>query len=118
MHRFEDLEVWHMSYALALDVYRDTRSFPREERFGLVQQMRRCAASVPANIAEGSRRLTPAQFRYFLGIGSGSNAELDVFLRFSIDLAFIPKDVGLDRRNRNHRIHRMLRSLILNLPRK
>ena len=56
MQRFTDLKVWQRSHALTLDMYRLTARFPDQERFGLVSQLRRAAASVPTNIAEGSKR--------------------------------------------------------------
>lgn len=115
MHNYEELEVWKVSYALARELYRDVRSFPVEERYGLVQQIRRSATSVPANIAEGSRRGTNGEFRHFLGIASGSNGETDVFLRFAVDFGYMTPEVGKQRRATNDRIHRMLTGLILSL---
>lgn len=112
MHNYEDLDVWQVSYALALDLYRDTAKFPRSELYGMVSQIRRSGTSVPANIAEGCRRLTPGELRHFLGIASGSSGELDVFLRFSIDLGFMPPEIGAARRTTNTRVAQMLRGLI------
>lgn len=73
---FRDLEVWKRSMELALTIYRLTQSFPAEERYGLIRQMRRCAVSIPSNIAEGQGRLNRREFRNFLGIARGSNCEL------------------------------------------
>lgn len=115
MHNFEQLDVWQLSYELGLEVCRDVKGFPAEERFGMAQQMRRCATSVPANIAEGSRRLTVKSFRHFLSVASGSNAELDVFLRFSRDLHYMPPELVDLRRATNDRVHHMLRGLIISL---
>lgn len=121
MHEYERLDVWQLAYRLGLDVCRDVKSFPVDERFGMVQQMRRCATSVAANIAEGTRRITRGEFRHFLGIASGSNAELDVFLRFSADLGYMTRALVVQRRQTNERVHHMLRGLIISLgpiPRK
>ena len=104
-----------LSYALALDIYRDTRAFPADERYGLVKQMRGCATSVPANIAEGSRRATNGEFRQSVGIAAGSNPELDVFLRLSSDLDYMSPDLAEKRRAANTRIGRMLRGLFISL---
>jgi len=71
---FEKLDVWHKGVAFAGDVYRKTRAFPADERFGLTNQMRRAAVSIASNIAEGSAR-PPADFSRFLGYASGSVAE-------------------------------------------
>ena len=121
MHSYEDLEVWQISYQLALDIWRDAGSFPRSELYGLTQQIRRSSYSVPANIAEGSRRITAGEFRHSLGVSAGSNAETDVFLRFAKDLGLMDPAVVANRRSRVNRVDRMLTGLILSLgprPRK
>ncbi len=76
MSPFERLAAWREAYQLALAVYRDTESFPKQERFGLTAQVRRAAISVPANIAEGCVKRGPAEFRRYLDIARGSLAEL------------------------------------------
>ena len=80
---FRDLVVWQRSLELAAAVYRMTGDFPREELYGLTSQMRRCAVSVPSNIAEGQGRLTTGEFRQFLGIARGSNSELQTQLEIA-----------------------------------
>lgn len=75
MFNFEKLEVWHKAIAFAGMIYRITRSFPADERFGLTNQIRRAANSVGSNIAEGSAR-PAADFCRFLGYAGGSNAEV------------------------------------------
>jgi len=72
----EDLEVFKLSHALGLMVYATTRTFPRQETFGLVTQLRRAAASVGANLVEGAGRLNRAEYRQFVGIARGSAAEV------------------------------------------
>ena len=74
---YRDLKVWQDSMALAVECYRLTASFPREELFGLTSQIRRAAASVPANIAEGHGREHTGSFVQHLRIGQGSLKELE-----------------------------------------
>lgn len=73
---------------LCVAVYRLAQSFPREETFGLAQQLRRAAVSVPSNIAEGYGRLSREQYRHFLGIAQGSNLELQTQLEIASRLGF------------------------------
>jgi four helix bundle protein len=77
---YRDLEVWKKSIELAEQVYRLSAKFPAEERFGLTSQIRRAAVSVAANIAEGAEREGTREFLQFLGIASGSLAEVETFL--------------------------------------
>ena len=77
---FRDLVVWQKSLDLAVRIYGLTRNFPREELYGLTSQIRRAAVSVSSNIAEGQGRLSPGEFRQFLGIARGSNFELQTQL--------------------------------------
>ena len=77
---FRDLQVWQRSMELTVVVYRFTQSFPREEMSGLTSQLRRCAISIPSNIAEGQGRLNAREFRQFLGVARGSNCELQTQL--------------------------------------
>jgi four helix bundle protein len=73
---------------LAKNVYQATAGFPNEERFGLTNQMRRAAVSVPSNIAEGHARSSTAQFQYFISIAMGSIAELETQILLSGELGF------------------------------
>ena len=73
---FRDLIVWQRAIELSLAIYTLTRAFPRHELFGLTSQLRRAAVSIASNIAEGEGRGTPGEFKQFLGIAKGSNAEL------------------------------------------
>jgi four helix bundle protein len=74
--RFEKLDVWQKAVELADDVYRLTRAFPNEERFGLTSQMRRAAVSISSNIAEGTGRTSDAEFARFVEIAYGSLMEV------------------------------------------
>ncbi len=85
---YKDLLVWQKGISLAKLVYALTRSFPAEERFGIVAQMRRAAVSIPSNIAEGQARHTTGEFIQFISHAEGSLAELDTQLILSIELKF------------------------------
>ena len=89
MRRFEALEIWQLAHALALRVYQASMSFPSEERFGLTNQLRRAAASVGANIAEGYGRHNTQDTIHFLYIARGSLMETKNFLLLSRDLSFV-----------------------------
>ena len=77
---YEDLTAWQKGIELVGRIYTATGAFPRSEIFGIVSQMRRAAASVPSNIAEGQGRLTTGEFRHFVGIARGSLQELETHL--------------------------------------
>jgi four helix bundle protein len=85
----KDMVVWQRAMLLAEKVYRVTKSFPAEERFGLVSQMRRAAVSVPSNIAEGAARRTSADYINFLHIARGSLAELETQAMLAEKLEFL-----------------------------
>jgi four helix bundle protein len=83
---YKDLFVWQKGIELAKAVYRLTRSYPNEEKFGIVAQMRRAAISIPSNLAEGQARHTTGEFIQFISHSEGSVAELDTQLILSIEL--------------------------------
>ena len=89
MRNFRELKVWQKAHGLTLAVYRATRAFPSEEKFGLTSQLRRAAASVPANIAEGCGRNTEKDFARFLGIAAGSASEAEYHLLLARDLGIL-----------------------------
>jgi four helix bundle protein len=91
MRDFKELEVWSEFHAIALAVYRLTRSFPREELYGLTSQMRRAASSVPTNIAEGCGRDSSTELARFLQIAMGSASELEYQLILARDLDYAAK---------------------------
>ena len=88
MQRFTDSKVWQRSPGLALEIYKLSKPFPGDERFGLVSQLRRAAASVPTNIAEGSKRLSNPEYAHFLNIAEVSLAETEYLLLLSRDLDY------------------------------
>jgi len=87
---FRKLEIWQKSYQITLDVYQETKSFPKEEMFGLTSQMRRAAVSIPSNIAEGCGRDGDAELARFLQIAMGSASELECQLQMSRDMEMLP----------------------------
>jgi four helix bundle protein len=89
MQDFKKLDVWKRSHELTLMVYKLSSSFPREEIYGLTSQIRRAAASVPTNIAEGCGRDTPLDFAHYLDIAFGSASELEYHLLLAKDLGFL-----------------------------
>ena len=83
---FGELDAWRKAHELVLAVYRVTGKFPKDERFGIVSQLRRAASSIPANIAEGFGRRSTKDFLRYLEIAGGSLEETRYFLRLSLDL--------------------------------
>lgn len=77
---YKDLTVWQKSFLLTKHIYKLTTMLPKDEQFGLTSQMRRCATSIPSNIAEGQQRNNVREYRQFLGIAKGSTAELETQL--------------------------------------
>jgi four helix bundle protein len=113
---FTDLLVWQKSHQLALDIYKITRSFPAEERFGLISQMRRSAVSIPANIAEGFGKKGLRDKLNFYNIAQGSAEELKYYLILAKDLGYLADN---DKFNRSlMEVVRMLSGLIHAIRRK
>ena len=74
---YRDLDVWQLAMDIVIEIYRVTRAFPPEEKFGLIAQLRRAAVAIPSNIAEGHSRLGAGEFRRFVSIARGSGAEVE-----------------------------------------
>lgn len=91
MKDYREILVWQRSHALTLEIYRVTSQFPKEEMFGLTSQMRRSAASIPANIAEGCGRDGDAELKRFMGISLGSACELDYHVQLARDLEYLDR---------------------------
>jgi four helix bundle protein len=87
----KNLNVWKAAMKSAQIVYKITSTFPADERFGLVAQMRRAAVSIPCNIAEGAARQGKKEFRNFLSMAQGSLSELDTQLELSLLLGYLGK---------------------------
>ena len=89
IRNFTDLEAWKASHALAINVYRITKQFPKEELFGIVSQMRRAAVSIVSNIAEGFSREFPKEKTQFYAIAKGSATELHTQVLISRDVGYM-----------------------------
>ena len=91
MQSYRDLVAYQKAYQLSLNVYKCTKSFPKEELFGIVSQMRRSAISIPCNISEGCCRNHRKEYIQFLNIAIGSCGELETLLSLSKDLAYLSR---------------------------
>ncbi|MFK7784284.1 MAG: four helix bundle protein [Crocinitomicaceae bacterium] len=92
MHRYKDLKFWKESKDLSVEIYHLTARFPKEEKFGIVNQMRRASVSIPSNIAEGSTRNSNKDFSRFLDYSMGSAYELETQMEISKELGFLKQD--------------------------
>jgi four helix bundle protein len=91
MHNYKELKIWKLAMKLAEKIYLITQKFPEEEKYGLKSQMRRCAVSIPSNMAEGAGRNGNKEFNQFLGIALGSLFELDTQVELSHSFKYISK---------------------------
>ena len=108
----KDLAVWRNAMDMTVAVYDLTEEFPRREIYGLSSQMRACAASVPANIAEGRARRGQGEFRHFLYIAAGSVAELETFLELTRRLGYASDEHIASVEATTNEVGRMLYGLI------
>jgi len=111
MRDYRDLKVWEKAHLLTLAVYKETRSFPNEERFGLTSQIRRSCASIPANLAEGCGRRSDGEMGRFVQIAMGSGAELSYHLLLAKDLGILEKADYVDLSASLSEVMRMLSAL-------
>jgi len=109
------LDVWQAAMEVAQMVYQLTNTFPSEERFGLVTQMRRAAVSIPSNIAEGAARQGKREFKNFVSMAQGSLSELDTQLDLTILLGYISEDDVKEIEGQLLRVDKMLTGLIRSL---
>lgn len=115
MQDFRRLKVWEKGHELVLKVYQLTSAFPREERFGLIDQIRRAAVSIPANIAEGCGRGSDADFARFVQVAMGSASELEYEILLAKDLGYLADESGLALGNQIAEVKQMLASLLKKL---
>ena len=104
-----------MSISLAEQIYKLTRKFPPDERFGMISQLRRSSVSVSTNICEGKGRLTVGEFRHFLSIARGSAFEVNNLLELSLSLGFCNKEEQEILLELNDKIAAKLFKLIMNI---
>ena len=107
-----DLIVWQRAIELTVCIYKLTRSFPKDELYGLTSQMRRASVSVTSNIAEGRGRLNPAEFRQFLGLSQGSIFELKTQLQVARRLAMGDDKTLIEAESLSEEVSKMLVSFI------
>lgn len=112
MKDFRDLRVWEKAHRLTLDVYAITAAFPRYELYGLTSQIRRCAVSIGANIAEGCGKRGNNEFQRFLQIASGSASELDYHLLLANDLGFLAEQSYRQAAKELSELRKMLTALL------
>jgi four helix bundle protein len=118
LKNYKDLKVWQKSYQLCLEIYKATKTFPKNEGFGMVSQMRRAALSMPSNIAEGYGRKTTPEYLRFLYIAYGSMCELETQLLLSGDLGYLNKESLSELQRDIGEVERMLKALIKSLENK
>ena len=97
MKPHQNLEAWKLSFHFVKQIYNLTTTFPPEEKFGLISQLRRASVSVPTNIAEGAGRHTNKEFIHFLYIALGSLSELDTLLLLSKELNYIHPEIDFNK---------------------
>ncbi len=112
MGPYQNLVVWQKSMVLAKDIFDVTARFPKSETFGLVSQMRRCAVSIPSNIAEGYGRGTNKDLVHFLYVSLGSSNELETQLILSRDFEYLNEEESSMLVQLNEQVNKMLSSLI------
>jgi four helix bundle protein len=115
---YRDLILWQKSVALVTDVYRLTRTFPKDEVYGLTSQIRRAGVSIPANIAEGQGRLSTGEFKQFLGHARGSMFELESHTLIARNLNYLSEESARSVVERIHELGRLLNGLLKSLERK
>ena len=112
---FRDLQVWKLGKEVSLDIYRETKDYPREETYGLSAQMRRASVSIASNIAEGFNSKHNNEYKQFLYISLGSCAELETQVEISAALQLISVDAKDDLIHKLNHESAMLRNLIKKL---
>jgi four helix bundle protein len=118
MQGYRELLVWQKAMALVEVIYREAKSFPREETYGLAAQMRRAAVSIPCNIAEGHGRRSTKDYLRFVAIANGSLRELETQIEIAGRLGYWGKSVADALLGSADELARMLHSLGLSLRRK
>ena len=112
MKNFRDLILWQKAMGLATEIYNHTKSFPEEERYGLILQLRKSSVSLPSNMAEGYGRSSTQDYIRFLRIANGSLFELQTQLEIAKNLEYLSGENFSTLYNLTREIERMLSSLI------
>ena len=109
---FTDLNAWKEGHRLVLMIYNITKQFPKEEMFGLISQIRRCAVSITSNIAEGFSRLSYKEKARFYSISLGSTTELQNQLLIAKDVNYITKEQFQNIAKQSVKVHKIINGLI------
>ena len=109
---YKRLDLWNIAMEIVFDIYKMTKDFPSHERYGLVDQLRRAAVSVPSNIAEGSSRNTKKEFTNFLYMAQGSLNEIDTQLEIAKGLQYLATKEFTDIQEKMDRVGKMITGLI------
>jgi four helix bundle protein len=109
------LEAWKQSMDLVIEIYRTTENFPSQEIYGLTNQIRRAAISIPSNIAEGAARQTKKEFTNYLHMAQGSLSELDTQIELASQLGYFDQETFRMLDERLERIDKMITGLIHHL---
>ncbi|HET7394354.1 MAG TPA: four helix bundle protein [Candidatus Binatia bacterium] len=112
------LEAWKQSMDLVTEIYKTTKEFPTQELYGITNQVRRAAVSVPSNIAEGAARQTKKEFRNFLHVAQGSLSELDTQIEIASRLGYIDSNYRKSLAEKMEPIDKMITGLIRHLSKK
>ena len=115
MRDFRELKVWEKAHHLVVAVYKSTAVFPDREAYGLTSQMRRCAVSIPANIAEGCGRRGDPELAHFLGIAMGSASELEYYILLTRELEILAEADATVLMERVVEVKRMLAAFLQKL---
>ena len=108
MHNYKELEIWKASLKICTPIYKLTKTFPDDEKFGLISQIRRAAVSVPSNIAEGSSRTSNKDFNRFLEYSQGSLYEMQTQIIISTKRKFIPEESSENIENQITELQKMV----------
>jgi len=111
MKSVKNLDIYKKAHDLTLSLYKQTKNFPEEEKYGIISQIKRASISIPANIAEGAGRNTDKDFSRFLDIATGSSFELETLIILSLNLEFIDDSIYLRIIEYIEEIQKMLFSL-------
>ena len=109
---YRDLQIWQKSMTLVTEVYKTSKGFSKDEAYGLIPQIRRCAISIPSNIAEGYGRNSTNEYIHFLRIATGSLYELQTQIEICMNLDYLNKDEFNKLYELSREIERMITSLI------
>ncbi len=118
MDTHKDLRVWQQSIEMVTSIYLMTKTFPKEELFGLVSQLRRAAISVPSNIAEGYARGTEREKLHFLRMSSGSMSEVETQLLLSLNLGYVGQEMFDELSEKVTTVWKQLNALISSIKKK